>query len=448
MAAGFRLATDGRSRFGGASRRIADRFTLDDLSVLGLCGAAATAATIWTLHTWSVTYAAHGSGFTDFTKAIFNAGSQVRGGGFSHFYGGNGAILVALPAFQLMIDAVVRLVAMLGGGLPSQDLLIVHHRVLGNYVEGIAWVVPIAVGYVAGFSSLLPIDRLIRRTGARAARRVAAMALVVPAMWFMQVVWGHPDDALAVGLLVCAISGALENRWGSSAWILGIGIAVQPLVLLGVPVFLGLAGLRRWPNLLVRLAVPGMLAVSVPMLADPRDTWRQVVEQPTYPVVGHPTPWIAVVPHPLAHVVDAGWPRMLGTLLACALGWWLTQRRTPDTTTVIWSLALCLSLRCVFETVVFPYYIVPPLVMAFLLVGQVTGLRMVLVALIAAGGGALVGWHTHDHLVYWLGMVASLGSVLWLTRPPALALAPVRLPADRTDEQRWEQIVTAIGADT
>ena len=49
------------------------------------------------------------------------------------------------------------------------------------------------------------------------------------------VLWGHPEDAIAVGLTSYAIVALIDGRREPAGWILGAAIALQPSVLLVLP---------------------------------------------------------------------------------------------------------------------------------------------------------------------------------------------------------------------
>lgn len=402
----------GGSRFGGIPRRIAVTFTPKVLRVVSVWLVATVSATLWTRWTMSTGYAhGHPGNLNDFTWAILNAGGQSRVGGIEHLYSGSGSILVALPGFQLFLVFVVRVLGWLGANPPADQLVLVHGGA-GYAAMGIVWPVTAAVAYALAFASVVPLLALARRCGLAGWRLVVFLVTAMGALWWMSVIWGHPDDAVAIGLLALATDRILEDHERGAAWLLGVAFAVQPLVLLAAPLLLALRPPRRWLPLLVRIAVPGLLAVAIPLIGDPSDTWRQVVEQPTYPAVGHPTPWLALVPHPNPGVVYAGWPRSVGVMLACLVALGLARRVKSrggvDPFQLVWLMAVCLILRCVFESVVFPYYVVPPILFA-VLAAAVRSRASLAVCIVASAAAAFVSTlRMGDHLLYWILVLCCL----------------------------------------
>ena len=118
-------------------------------------------------------------------------------------------------------------------------------------------------GRLAAGRSLPDRDRLPaavrgRRPG-RAARGAALDARAAGAgragiLWSVCARWGHPEDAVAVGLLLYAVLAQGNGRNAVAGWLAGAAVCVQPLVLLALPIMLALLPWRRMPAFLVRAA--------------------------------------------------------------------------------------------------------------------------------------------------------------------------------------------------
>jgi hypothetical protein len=362
-------------------------------------------------------------GFDNFVWTVQNARFDLWHGGLAHMYAGNGSILVALPGLPLLIVTLIRGMSLVGIAAPSQGLVWLHGgRIAANYLMGGSWWVLYGFASAAAFSALFPLDALARRCGIAGLRRWILVVTLGLGIWWMPVLWAHPEDGLAVALLAWGSLRALDHRWPSAGWLLGLGVAVQTPVLLGAPVMFAMAGVRRWTRLAVRVAVPGLLAVAIPLIGDPSDTIRQVVKQPTYPlnVNARVTPGLAMVPHPRVGVVDAGWPRSLAVVLACLLAasavrWWgRSGALTPPV--LVWTLGVSLSLRRVFESVVFPYYLVPPV--AFLLVAALARDWWRTAGAVAIGTGLFLLIRPRlGEWAFWGLMVLGLAALAWLGFP-------------------------------
>ena len=127
--------------------------------------------------------------------------------------------------------------------------------------------------------------------------------------------WGHPEDAVAVGLLLYAVLAQGSGRTALAGWLAGAAVCVQPLVLLALPVMLALLPWRRMPPFLVRAALPSAVLVAAAAIADWHDTYQSVTSQPDSPVINHPTIWTSLAPH-LANTNVAAGPFRLATIAA------------------------------------------------------------------------------------------------------------------------------------
>ena len=115
-------------------------------------------------------------------------------------------------------------------------------------------------------------------------------------------------------------SGPVAGETGRAAWLAGAAVAVQPLVLLALPVLLAVITLRRWPGFLARTAAPGVLLLAVAAAANWTATIHAVTSQPNSPTIDHPTPWIYLAPHLAGDEVAAGPARILAIVAACGCG--------------------------------------------------------------------------------------------------------------------------------
>jgi hypothetical protein len=390
---------------------------------------------LFTLWAWGYTEQLHHPNYyaSDLVDSILNAGGVLRYGGLTHLYGGNGHLLVALPGFELVLVAVARVVTWFGLPAPGLGLGMVG-GIFFNYATGGTWVAMVLVAYALGMAAIFPLVALARRLGVGGGRLAFLTVAMAGALWWTTELWGHPEDALAVGLLAWAVLYALDRRWRGMGWLIGVGLAVQPLGILALPCLLVLAGARRWLMLLPRIVLPGLASVIVPLIGDPSDTLRQVVQQPTYPNGANAklTPWIGVVPHVHQTTVYGGWPRAvsLGLALVVALGLAhvVVRAGRVDPAAVVWAVAVALSLRWAFEAVFFPFYLVPALVF-FLLAAATSGPWRLGATFAGAGTVAyLSGWRTWSPWGY-EGLLLCAMAVLAVVTIPAAVREALRTPA-------------------
>jgi hypothetical protein len=235
------------------------------------------------------------------------------------------------------------------------------------YFHPHAWLLLGPYVLVLSTLSLFAFDALAQRLGADSPRRVLLACVEAVAVWNVTVFWGHPEDAVAVGLMAYAFLLALDGRWNGAAWLFGFAVAFQPLVFAVLPILLGMAGIKRWSGFALRAVVPALAVVIGPLIANSHSTLVALVQQPNYPLApaNHQTPWTTLAPRIHADVltVAAGPGRIVSLVLACVVGWWaLRWRNRPEL--LVWAAALALALRFFTESVITPYYVWPALAMA------------------------------------------------------------------------------------
>ncbi len=296
--------------------------------------------------------------------------------------------------------------------LPMQA--IVHHF---QWTTGFAIPVPrpSAWPYVAPFAVLLcaPVlfgaDAVLVRvhapTGHRLAASLVGALLLINVLW-----WGHPEDALAVAFVLFAVVEIAGGRWTRAAWLLGIGVAFQSLVVLALPVLLLPAGWRRLPGLAGRTVLPAAMLLLIPFVTDPAATWRAIVEQPVFPDLVRRTPWTPLAPRipsidEYRGVTLAGGPtRLVASFIAIAMGVWFMRRWTrtgPAPVAMVWLAAAALSLRYLFDAGVAPYYVWPPVAVAVVVAAVGSPLRLASASVLAVATTWMANFHGSAEWVWW-----------------------------------------------
>ena len=227
-----------------------------------------------------------------------------------------------------------------------------------------AWLVLGPYEMVVGCTALFACDAVAQRLGAAPGRRAVLCVAQAVALWPVLVIWGHPEDALALALALYALLFVLDGRWSGAGWLFGAAVATQPLVLLALPVLMAVTGARRAPGLLTRAFLPAAVLLAGPLVGDFHVTVHALVAQPNYPVIDHVTPWTSLAPKLGGSgrdvAVAAGPGRVVAVLGACVLGWTVRRWRTrPEL--VVWIAAAALGLRCLTESVMVAFYLWPVL---------------------------------------------------------------------------------------
>jgi hypothetical protein len=284
---------------------------------------------------------------------------------------------------------------------------------------------------------LFPLNILATRLEISARRRILLVWIEAALAWPVVAIWGHPEDSIAVALTIYALVAVYDNKLLHAGFFLGLAVAFQPLVLLAIPVVFALIPLRRWPLLIGEITLPSAVLLLGPLLHDWGPTTRALLKQPNYPQLNHPTPWLALAPKlsPTHYVnsyvyhertlvngtkvytetpkkiltgtvVAAGPEREVSLVLALCIGIYVF-RKTKSWPALIWWIGVALSLRCVFESILDPFYLYPGV--AFLIVASfTTSWRKISLTLLFGACCSLVSyWHTGEW-TYYLLVTASL----------------------------------------
>jgi hypothetical protein len=337
--------------------------------------------------------------------------------------------LVSLPGAAVILIPVVALIDAAGLRLGLPDAHAAHP---GTWL--LAGPYEVAISAVVLFAA----DAIAERLGVTRPRRFLLAAASATALWSVTIRWGHPEDAVATGLLLYAILALSQARTSRAAWLAGAAVAVQPLVLLAFPVLVFVVGPRRLPGFLARAAAPGVLLLAIAAAANWTATIHAVTSQPNSPRIDHPTPWIYLAPRLPDDQVAAGPARILALVAACGCGllaWrtWRSRETTPSTPStpspsgatgwspeklqeVLWWTAVALALRSAFEPVMVAYYLWPPLAVALIPASRDW------TRLLSAGASAVAltffsQIHWQNPWAWWTPMIAILALTLFLARP-------------------------------
>jgi hypothetical protein len=335
--------------------------------------------------------------------------------------------LIAFPGAAVILIPVVAL--MDAAGIPLQP-----QTPQQPYPE--SWL--LAGPYQIAISALVlfAIDFLAERQSVPRPRRALLAVASAVALWSVSVRWGHPEDAVAIGLLLYGIAALPypepwhgSYRWPAKAgWLAGAAIVVQPLVLLALPVIavavLSMGTPRQVAGFAVRAAVPSLVALGVVAAANWHATVTAVTSQPNFPAIDHPTPWTALAPHLSNGDVAAGPGRVLAIVFACGCAAAFAYRRrlignsgTDLLTELLWWVATALAMRCVFESVMVAYYVWPTLAVA-LLAAAGSWSRLVAASVVAAAVTFASQAPWRDPWGWWVLIVAGLALTLYCARLP------------------------------
>ena len=297
------------------------------------------------------------------------------------------------------------------------------------------------VELLLGSTVIFAVDALAERLDVERKRRFALCVIVAVIAWPASAVWGHAEDMLAMTFALYGLVAALDAKWKKCGWLLGFGICFQPLVAMMLPVLIGAAPAGRRLLLAIRSFALSAMLVGIAAAGNAADTYRALVTQPTAPWVNHPTPWVWLAPRvatsraiqqsPLkiwGHLVPGAIPaansgvlvaggagRAIGVVLAASAGIYVWCR-APGTVRLVWIAALVLGMRCLFEAVMTPYYLAPPLILGLIVVSLRDGKRFWSASALALGV-TVFSYSRLGPWVWWLPVLVAMAAVLALGRP-------------------------------
>jgi len=322
--------------------------------------------------------------------------------------------LVSLPGTAVILLPVAAVIALSGMSLAIPGA---HNPHPGVWLA--AGPYEVAISCVALFAADALAERLDVSRGRRALLALAGGV----ALWNVAGRWGHPEDAVATGLLMYAALAAHGRRVPAAGWLTGAAVCVQPLVLLAVPVLAAVLPWRRVPAFLTRAALPSVAGFAAALAANPSAAWSAVTSQPDSPVINHPTPWTSLAAHMAGGNVAAGPFRLTAVVVACACGLALHRRwRWPrdgdlPLAELLWWMALALALRSFFEPVMVPYYLWPPLALALIPAAALSARRLIWASAVTAAVTGLAQGPWRGVWLWWLPVIAGLILLLGLGVP-------------------------------
>jgi hypothetical protein len=351
----------------------------------------------------------------------------------------NGTGIVAFPGMSVLLAPV----AFLTGKLHMSESYAPYFL-----VRPTAALILQPLEVLLGATVIFASDAVAERLGASSRRRAWLCVVVTIVMWPACAVWGHAEDLLALTFALYAMIALMDRKWSKMGWLFGLGVAMQPLVLLLLPLFIGASPRGKRLLLAVRSTVLSVVLIVVAFLGDAADTYRALVAQPTPPSVNHPTPWVWLAPkvssdavttvHGAALVgglghasittmtvtgravvmVSGGPGRMLDVALAVMIGLYVWRKPQP-LVRVFWLAALVLVSRCFFEPVMTPYYLAPPLILCITMAVLQRGKRFWPAVVLSLEVTVLAYFHLNPW-VWWLPIVCGLIGILALAYPSDL----------------------------
>jgi hypothetical protein len=346
----------------------------------------------------------------------------VGWGGLSFVYSAHTG-LVTLPGFAVLMWPLVKLSSALGLSESAPILPLPKPH---------AWLLVGPFSLAMAGIALFAFDALARRLDLPLRARHLLTVAEGVALWATIAKWGHPEDVVALGFAAYALVFLLDKRWTAGGWLLGLAIAMQLYVVALVPLIIGVIGWRKATAVLARSAiVPGFFAVAV-LVPNFHGSIMALLNQPNYPSANYPTPWVLLAPRLSRYAVAAGPGRLIGFAVAIAAVF-PAYRWRNNAAAIVWLAAVVLGARCLFESVMDPYYVMPAVALA--LVSGATRSRVRWLLTCAAGLGLTIMVHSHpDKWAYWFEMAGLMGTMFYFAWPRLAPSQPTVTAAVETTE--------------
>jgi hypothetical protein len=343
--------------------------------------------------------------------STFRAAHWVGWGDLGDIYGSD-TQLVTFPGIAVLLAPV----AMMSGsmGLTESIVPILLSRPT-------SWLLLGPAVLALGSCCLVAFDAVAEDLGVAAWRRMVLSWMEAALIFQVVTIWGHPEDLVALALALYALLASARGRFAMSGRLWGAAIVTQPLVILMLPVALARTPRGQRLRTCVYGAIPTVILLAAPVLSEWHATTKVLVHQANFPHLDHATPWLALAPHLTRDSVGAGPGRMIAVVAAIGLGV-AAYRRPPSFAGLVWMCALALSLRCVFESVMVPFYLGPPLALIVLASAVRPRLWRLVLSFAVALATTVLAFHRFSEWVYWTPMVGLLAFGLALGWPGSEAL--------------------------
>jgi hypothetical protein len=353
--------------------------------------------------------------------SLAGSSSMILHGRFGDIYVRHGA-LTSPPALEVALVPVTALGELLG----------LSPRLPGTGEPLSMWLVLGPAAVLMASTVLFALDAVARQW--RFSEQSRLVLALVGAFGVANVVgwWGHPEDCVSVAFAVWAALAV--DRFGTAGarragWLLGFGVAFQPLALLAVVPVLARLNWRDAGRQVWRIALPSLLFLLPPLLAETHRTLFVMVRQPFEPAYISLTPLTPLATH-LAPGLDGGGFTRLAAIVVSAAVALVVCRRYPGLDVVLASSAFAFFVRILLETEMNWYYVWPVPALCLLLALRRSRFRFTVCAAALASSVLLGDRRVHGIALWWPALMATAVVMLLSAAPPP---------------RRWPRIVRGLG---
>jgi hypothetical protein len=379
--------------------------------------------------TWS-TLARHGwQSVSDLWNSA-EIGLAIAHGHAAAVYGA-GSQLDAPPGLEFALAPFMALGHALGLRTPAE----LHHG------YAVFWLLLVPFVTVGASSVLLALDGVARLWRFSGAERLGLALVAGLGVASAVVFWGHPEDCVALAFVLWAAL-AVERDGASgparAGWLLGLGMAFQPLALLAAAPVVARFGRRALPAFVCRLALPSVFVVLPELVSHAARTLHQIVDQPFLPADESSTPFSHLA-HSLGNgMYSGGTLRLVATLAAVVLGW-VACRHRSDLPTVLFVMSVAFSIRVVLESELLGFYFFPVIALCLVLTMRLGWSRFAWCAALAVTCIALGNRREHAIALWWPAIIATTVAMVALAYGAVAESDPGRVDLPRLRRTRGEE---------
>jgi hypothetical protein len=340
------------------------------------------------------------------------------------------------PLYPLLSGAIAALTHV-GGNVPfpSQSAMGAHcARAVGVMsqwsLRSGAGETTVQAGYLSWLFVMAGVVALLRAAG-RGRRLWEPMALVLvacaPAVWMPFEQYFHPQDVMAMGLVLGGLACILRGRWGWAGVLLGLALTSQQFAWLSLAPLLVVAPAHRRFRLAVGVVV-AIAVVVVPFIVvtSGRAIGPALLGSGNSPSASGGTLLWELHLHGAPFIAFS---RLLPILLSIVLAWWAVRRLGEGVLTPVPLLSLmatALTLRLVFEVSLWGYYFLAVTLLLIVLNVVCGRVRLCLLAWLALIPIAFnpVSWGSDvfaQEVPRWLWQVILVSGALAMAIDPLLA---------------------------
>jgi len=350
------------------------------------------------------------------------------------------------PLYPLVSGAVAALLR-IGHQLPFPSVAAMGRHCVNAITTVDLWSVrtrsifpTVMIGYVGWLvleASLIVVVRVSGRGRTGWEPATVLLAAVTPPVLMCLTEYFHPQDLVAMGLVLFGVAALLRRRWIAAGALMGLALTSQQFAVLAIVPALFVVPPRQLLRFLAA-AVVAVALIDVPFVVATSGRAISFILVGTGATAVTPTLLVELHLGPALHPVA----RLAPIVASALLCWWASRRlgsRLLEPVALMSLVATSMSLRLIFEVNIWGYYLMAVSVLV-VLIGAVerrwppTFFVWLAVIVVAVVWGGLINQPTRFHPPIWLWQIVLVPGAVYFsvaplrralsTRPTIEAVAP------------------------